>query len=326
MATERSGSKLEEFLHKGGGQHPERQTDKEEKPSLQSALEKELNADDDALAKELQRTRAEEIIARRRASIDRFRISQPGQQGGEVKIHQEGRQWLVDIAMGLLGNGLDPERVGRMIDYLLGVPQAGISLPGTPVTGAGMSFTDMKAIFEMGKESNKTDPAIAVILQKLSEKVEAVERRESHNEPQPKSSIVFIRADGTTQEIEAGKPLVLEREAASGESIEQLKEKNRHAEKMEELQTEKKYKDDLVRVVSDIPESIGRGLASDIKEKPRGRQQAAQTGELQKVDCEVCHATIHYPNDATNITCPKCGAIYTREPKTQTESRKEEPK
>lgn len=314
-------SKLEEILR---GEKPTGSKPSPEQPDLKTTLERELEGEDSELAKELQRTRAEEIIARRRITIDRIRSAQPGQAAqdtGGGKAQERGKEWLTDVAQGLLERGLDPSVVGRTIDYLLGTnaqfPTVGV--PGAAAPAQGMTFTDMKEIFKMGQEANKTDPAIAAILERLTDKVTDLESkisRPSGNENPPKRSYVLIKADNTIKEIEADGPVFLEPGAATGEPLEVVKEKNRHEEEMEKVRNDKNYKEGLVNTLADIPESIGRGLANDVRESTPVRQPAPQTGGLETIDCDTCHAKIYYSPDTTKVTCAKCGSVYLRQPKT----------
>ena len=155
-------SKLEEILKK---EKPGVDKPPIDQPDLKTTLERELEGEDSELAKELQRTRAEEIIARRRMAIERMRVGQASQDTGRKQTQERGKEWLTDVAQGLLERGLDPSVVGRTIDYLLGNAQSPmIGLPGANAPAQGMTFTDMKEIFKMGQEGNRTDPAITSIL------------------------------------------------------------------------------------------------------------------------------------------------------------------
>lgn len=96
-----------------------------------------------------------------------------------------------------------------------------------------------------------------------------------------------------------------------GESIESVREKHHHEEKMKELETEKSYKDKLGETLSDLPEKVGRGLGSQILEAEEGGGSSSGGG-LNYFICEEegCGAKIPVPPNMGKATCPKCGAIY----------------
>jgi len=94
-----------------------------------------------------------------------------------------------------------------------------------------------------------------------------------------------------------------------GGSLEVTKETHRHDEKMEEIRTERAYKDKLGEVMSELPERIGRGLAGQIIE---GEEAGRSSGELQYIICteEDCGTKIPITPGASQSTCPKCGTVY----------------
>ena len=308
-------SKLEEILKKekpGVDKPPNIQ------PDLRTTLERELEGEDQELAKELQRTRAEEIIARRRIAIERMRVGQTVHETDGRRTQERGKEWLTDVAQGLLERGLDPSVVGRTIDYLLGNAQAPmVGFPGAAAPAQGMTFTDMKEIFKMGQEANRSDPAIAAILDKLSQKVTDLESRNLLREPQAKTNYVLVKADGTIQEIESGKPIILEPKPSEGEPLEVVKERHRHAEKMEEITNERKFKDKLGEVVEEIPINLGKGWAAEnsLRQRSGGRAPSSSTEKdsVNSFQCKnpKCKATIFVPPDIPEqIKCAKCGMVY----------------
>ena len=305
-------SKLEEILKK---EKPSVEKQANDQPDLRTTLEKELEGEDQELAKELQRTRAEEIIARRRNAIARMRGDQGAHEAEGRKVQERGKEWLTDVAQGLLERGLDPNVVGRTIDYLLGNAQAPmIGVPGSPAPAQGMTFTDMKEIFKMGQEANRSDPAIAAILDKLTQKVEDIETRALSREPQTRTNYVLVKADGSIQEIESGKPIILEPKPAEGEPLDVVRERNRHAEKMETIKTERDFKQKLGEAVEEIPVNLGKGWASENASRRRQDSQppsSTEKGSVSSFPCKKCGATIFVPPDIPEqIKCSKCGQVY----------------
>ena len=317
-------SKLDELLKNetGGKDKGEARTEKES-IDLKTSLEKELEAEDNALGTELQRSRAEEIIARRRVSIERLKTEKTSPNSGGDKGRGDSKDWLVDTVAKWLDKGLDPATVGRLIDNMLGNASSPvISLPGAAAPAGGMSFSDMKELFKMGQEANRTDPALAAILDKLSQRLVSIEGRSTNVAASPRTNYVLVKADGTIQEIESGKPIILDPKPVDGQPIEVVKEQNRHAEEMEKLKTESKFKEVLGQAVEDIPVNIGKGIAAEgTRSKAVAMKAPAETPQDESVSsfkCQKCGATIFVPPDApSNIKCLKCGTVY--------ESKEEEP-
>lgn len=285
---------------------------------LKSELEKALEDEDRDLAREIQRSRAQLLIAQRRALI-----TQTGAKTDEgAGAKKEGRDdYLVTVATGFLDRGIDVKIVGQIIQYLIGVNQpfalAGVGALATPGVGTqqGITIQDMKTLFEMGRDSNRSDDSMKEILNKLTDKITALEAKSVL--PPPAKGIIVVKPDGSMEEMEPGKPVIVQSPAPSvaGESLEVIKEKNRHEERKIELQTEKDYKTGMIDAVGNLAEDIGAGAASQVlgrKEVPRDKTG----GVLKTFECQECHATIYItPETGDKVKCAKCGTEYER-PKT----------
>lgn len=107
--------------------------------------------------------------------------------------------------------------------------------------------------------------------------------------------------------------------SASGESLEVVKEKNRHNEAMETIKDEREYKDNITEIAGSIPEKIGEGIASRHK---KGGAAADSGGGLDHMICteKDCGTPIFYTPESKTITCPKCGTVYDREEKSEAAS------
>lgn len=103
-----------------------------------------------------------------------------------------------------------------------------------------------------------------------------------------------------------------------GESLETLKEKHHHEERMGEISTDKEYKQNITEIAGSIPERIGHGLGGRMaEEESAGGGSGDGSSELEYFTCteEECGYRFPVPPDTgTRITCPKCNTIYTREP------------
>ena len=101
----------------------------------------------------------------------------------------------------------------------------------------------------------------------------------------------------------------------SGESLEVIREKHQHDEKMEGLKTDKDYKERLTTIASSLPERIGRGMASQIGEGEGG----SSGGSLETILCECGFRIPVTPETGEQITCPKCGSIFTKKGEIKTD-------
>lgn len=100
-----------------------------------------------------------------------------------------------------------------------------------------------------------------------------------------------------------------------GESLESVKEKHRHEESMEAVKADREYKQKITSIAGDIPERVGRGLAGQVGEEKGGSSRKHSSGgdELDSITCEECGQKIYLtPETQNEVTCPKCGAIFTK--------------
>ncbi len=103
-----------------------------------------------------------------------------------------------------------------------------------------------------------------------------------------------------------------------GASIDELKVKYGHVEKMEELRADREHKERLVDITADLPERIGRGIGEDIR-RSRGKERSpsrSPSSTLDKIKCEECGTEFVVPPEAMEkgvAICPKCGETYRGE-------------
>lgn len=244
-------------------------------------------------------------------------------QGGEnveedeKKKEQEAkrREQLTTSAIALINSGMEPAQVGQM---LMGLPVIQAGSPGLPVT-QGLTLKDVQTIVGWVTERKEADE-IKSLLKDLSDKVNIIERgggAGKKEEAKPLDPISFARQQAEAvkawnealQTLMPKSPPVNER----GETLEVVREKHRHEEKMEEIKGDKDYKNELVKVASEIPERIGAGMAGHFSSE--GGEESGSG--LEYITCaeEGCGIKIYAPADAMQVTCPKCGAIYSKNPK-----------
>jgi hypothetical protein len=215
------------------------------------------------------------------------------------------------------------KEIGTTAKYLLdmGIPPAVVasyltssSTPAIPIAlGGNQGGITIKDVFEIVDRlnANRSNPELAKILETLTAKVEALERKPAPPEPPAKKSFIFVKADGTIEEIAADRPLILEPKPATGEPIELVKEKNRHNEKMEEIKVDQEYKTGVVDALGNLAEDIGAGAASQVLGQKEGPKEKTG-GVLETVQCSGCHATIYVTPETDKVTCAKCGVVSER--------------
>lgn len=222
-------------------------------------------------------------------------------------------------ALLLLEKGLDPKIVGQ---YLIG-SQTGnipINLGGGGGGQQGLTMADVTSIFTLAKGEKGTDPELKAILAKLTDKVNDLETKIANAAAQPATKKAWvIHPDGTKEEFESGEPIIIKpAPAAGGESIEVIKERNRHDEELEKIKTERDYKKTVGDTLATLPEKIGAGLANAFVETegsptPQSPQiKGAESVMYYTCATEGCGYKIPYAPTALSITCPKCKMKYDR--------------
>lgn len=156
------------------------------------------------------------------------------------------------------------------------------------------------------REQNTTLRALFEQTKALMEEIKIMKASGGAGAATPtRGKVKVIKPDFTIVEVEEGEPIIIREPApaASGEPIDVIRERNRHAEKMEEIKDEKEHKRDLRKLASDIPERIGRGVGEQIRKSG-----------MEAFECSNCGATIYItPETGETITCGKCRMSYKRE-------------
>lgn len=102
----------------------------------------------------------------------------------------------------------------------------------------------------------------------------------------------------------------------TGGTIDETKEEHRHEEHMEEIRAKKASDERLAEIAGDLPESIGRGIGQDIRHGHGGERKSGASATLDTKKCEDCGTEFRIPPEAMEkgeVTCPKCGMVYTAE-------------
>ncbi len=223
-------------------------------------------------------------------------------------------------ALLLLDKGVPASVIGQ---YLIQSENAHIPIGLGNVGGQpqGLTMQDIVQIFNLAKAEKGTNPELTAILTKLTDKVSELEARVNNPQTQPQKKTWIIHPDGTKEEVEAGEPVVLRapQNNNTGATIDEIREKNRHDERMAEITNDKNYKEKVADTLAGLPEKIGAGLAGSLvdADKPAGGQPApAASSSVQYIKCETenCGYNIPYAPSSTKIVCPKCRTIYERKP------------
>lgn len=287
-------------------------------------LDEAINQVDNIEAREVVRAKAREMKAqyelRAREAENRLR-----EIGGEKVGNEEEaklRDQISTTATMLLEKNVDPKIVGQ---YILGsTPVTPITVSGGMPTQQGFSFDDVKKIWDMATE-NKGSGELKGVLENLTTLTAEVKALKDSNRHDPLDPITFAKqqAEQTRAYYETLKSLGMIKESESstyeGEPLEVVKEKHRHEEKIEEIHTDREYKQEVTKIAGDIPERIGRGIAGQFGEEGEGKGSSG--GGLEYITCqeEGCGQKIYItPDTGPQVTCPKCGSIYTRKEPVET--------
>lgn len=287
-------------------------------PVLKSELERALEEEEAELAREMRIGRAEETIAKREVRIKELRellkkgggtMSDEERATKEEKLREE----ISTTAITLLGKGVDPKIVGQ---YILGsTPVTPITVAGGAAAPQGLTIKDVKEIMDMAT-GNKGEGELKGVLEKLTARVEAIGSRQ----PPDPIALAQQQAQAIGATYEALKTLGIIKEPVAttheGEPLEVVKERNRHEERLEEVRADRAYKQEITEIASGTFERIGRGAAHEILS---GREEEGSSGggELEYLICECGQKIPIMPETGPQVTCPKCGTIYTRKQTTE---------
>lgn len=232
------------------------------------------------------------------------------------------REKLMASAKSLIDSGLDPKQVGQM---LLGLPSIS-GAPPTPAQGMGFDEVMKMVTFIVGK---KEADELKVIIASLDKKIDEMVKNPPHKDEPPKSidPVTFAKQQAETLRLyhatldEMGLIPKPEPRTSDGKSLDVVKEEHRHDERMDEIKSEREYKQELTKIAADIPERIGRGVGSQLTEGSSG--SGGGGGGLEYLTCqeEGCGIKIYItPETGSQVECPKCGSIYSRKATVETQT------
>ena len=251
-----------------------------------------------------------ELAKENAAERMRRKLGKPGETSpGTKEPAKEKAEVNVEIgrtAKAMLDMGIPAAVVAQ---YLIGSSTPPYPLGYGGANQGGITFTDLLT-FADRMNQNKPNSELAEILKTMREEIKALRPAAPPVPPDPISQV-----EQTLNLVQKFKDVGLIPEAtpqASGDSLEVVKERNRHEERKIELTTEKDYKMGMVDAVGNLAEDIGAGAGSQVlqrKEMPREKTG----GVLETFECKDCHATIYVtPETGDKVKCAKCGMVYER--------------
>ncbi len=235
-----------------------------------------------------------------------------GKKSSEEEIKTNNEK-AVALYSSLVNAGMDPKRASEIVSESLTKNQPSLTSP------APTSVTDMihalKELDEL-RSQNRTDTPIEQAIKDLKEEIRTLKNAPRVDPPQTPASQISSLTDLVDGLVKLG---VVDRRgtvvASEGESMDVVKERNRHEEEMFTRSSEAKYKGDIADTLAKIPENIGKGIAGQIAEnKEPTRSASSASSEIKYLLCtkEGCGYNIPYPPEAIQVICPKCGTVYAR--------------
>lgn len=265
---------------------------------------------------------AKETAANRmRQKLSKPAEANPPAEKEQTRDKAEFNREIGATAKAMLDMGIPPQVVAQ---YLQGssTPPFPVGFGGGANQG-GLTLTDVLSLVDRLTNQNKSDSDLTETLKLMREEIRSLK---SANVPaaladplsQLEQTINLVKRLREVGIIQEPSPAA----TATGEPIEVTREKNRHAEKMEEIQIEKTHKESIADALLQIPEALGAGLAERAASTASVAQQRApgaiaSTSTMRYYDCGNCRTLIPMQPDDTSVTCPKCGAVWTKPPETE---------
>jgi hypothetical protein len=307
-------------------------------PSVKSELEKQLQAEEDELAKELQLGRAEEIIAKRRLRIQQLADMLRAGGGDMPGSEGAGKRWTVVDGKPIE----DPE--GEYESFAQAYKVAALNAAKATDQTALFSFLKKEGLLDLGKKDDfmsqfmgklaalsveniinpaagRADAGTAEVIRSLQAEMSAM-REEIRKSTDPiESAKRVVGVFGTFKELG-----LIHEPAPGGENIEAIKERNRHEEELAKLKLEERRGD----AFANAPKVIGGAIAQGIRSRGGGAPggEIAETppapgtkrpvhviegipGEPGEVNCPECGEVVGIGATAARAVCAKCNAKFT---------------
>ncbi len=334
-------SKIEELLGDKKGANGNKPEPGQTLP-LKTELEIAIEGHDTATAKRLIRSDAEVQIAENLARVKEINKSQVTPENQPETPPEKKGNWLI-----VNGQIIKDTEEGYMTFsqaiQALAAQSPGAKLGWTVLNGKVFKDPDgdmtLKEAIQVAELNHKEegDPEIKALLKALAQKeidskdaqIKAIAdgqktiiehlNNPGKNGVAQSRTILKVNPDGTTEEVEAGKPIIIQPVQSEGKSVALVAEENRHNERLLELGNKKEHDSKLADSVGDLvevlPLAINEGLAG--RGMPRKEIKAvAKTTQPETITCSKCGTTFAVPPGEKIVKCPgtkdgqPCPAIY----------------
>lgn len=229
-----------------------------------------------------------------------------------------------------ISHGGDPKTCGELVEKVYGTKKEVSAPQATSITDLVHALKELDDM----RGSNKTDPALMDILKAMREETLQLRAGGGAAAPKPPSIGAQLQELNTLLDgfVKLGVAVRKGDIPAGGESMEVVKEKNRHDEKLAELKNNKDHNDQIAQVLTDIPQRLGEGAgeffmrsAMEGDNAPAKKTAPAASTPAGKYVCQnqipekegsgamlACNTEIAVPAGAGTIECPKCHMVYKR--------------
>jgi hypothetical protein len=317
-----------------------------ERTQIQTELARELAQEESALAQALREGRAQEIITERKLRIARIaeelkQVGGVGGVGGEKGKRPE--HWTVinciptRDANGEYDSFNDAYRAAQLEVQRMAATQTEKKrwtvVNGKPLEDPEGEYDSFAQAYKVASlEATKAVEQIKAEL-KISENVDkgfvqtlqaevASLREDLKNKLDP--VWIIQRAAELTETFKAAG--LIRETPASGESIESLKERNRHDEKLQELKLQEDATRERNKLFVNAPQMVGGAIAKGLRDRggviPGGAvaQEAgkrkqhvveANQGDVGEITCPDCGEAVGIGPTARVAVCAKCGAKFS---------------
>jgi len=218
------------------------------------------------------------------------------------------------IYIACIDAGGTPATCAQMVAGIIPTPQA-----PTATAPPATSITELVSALKALDDLRGSDKGLTELKASFDNLAQAVKQG---NTSQPLDPISFAKQQA--EAVVAWQKALQELTPPSvtsttGEPLENVRERNRHEERMKEVESESDYKKKLGETVAEIPERIGRGLGGQILEGRGEDSGGGGGGGLESIACECGQKIYITPETGPQVVCPKCDSIFTRKGETKAE-------
>lgn len=320
------------------------------KTIIQTELERELMQEESALAQALREGRAQEIITERKLRIQKIEEQLkdiPGRTRAGTETDERPKRWTVIDGIptrdkdGEFDSFNDAYRAAQLEVQKMAATRIEHKrytvVDGKPLEdpeGEYDSFAQAYKVASLGAtmaidklkaELKRDENADKGLVQTLQTEIASL-REDLKNKLDP--IWIIQRASELTETFKSAG--LIRETPASGESIESIKERNRHEEKLQELKLQESAAREKSKLFINAPQMLGGAIAKGLRERggrtPGGEVAGAPPapsakrpvhvieglpGEPGEVNCPECGEVVGIGETAARAVCAKCGAKFS---------------